>query len=157
MSTPEDLQGGLGVANILRETIGPEFDFYRERLQELEPSKFAVIKVGGATVEKDLDALTTDIAMLAGLGLYPVIVHGGGPQINADLDARDIKPKMYDGVRITDEETLSSVERGLVTVNQTLVDALAAKGVKAEGITSGVFEAHPWDEIATAKKAARAV
>lgn len=122
--------------------IGPEADFYLQEMRELEPGRFAVIKVGGETVNQDLESLTSDIAMLADLGLYPVIVHGGKPQINADLEAGGITPKRHNGLRITDEDTLESVQRGLGQVNKLLVDTLASKGVEAVGITGGVFEAH---------------
>ena len=142
----EQAQPRNDVAEMLRLTIGPEADFYLQEMRELEPGRFAVIKVGGETVSQDLESLSSDIAMLANLGLYPVIVHGGGPQINEDLETRGIEPKRHKGLRITDEDTLESVQRGLNRVNQTLVDALSAKGVGATGINEGVFVAHHKDK-----------
>ncbi len=132
---------GPGVSEILRITIGQEADYYLQLMRELEPDRFAVIKVGGEAIEQELDSLTSDIAVLANLGLYPVIIHGGNPQINADLQARGIETKKHNGIRITDEDTLRSVETGLGQANQALVEALAEKGVQATSVVGGVFSA----------------
>ncbi len=146
MSVSEGVPNELGVSEVMRLTIGLEFDYYNEQLHGIPPEKFAVIKVGGATVEQDLDQLAGDIAVLAKLGLYPVVVHGGGPQINADLKARGIPENRKDGIRITDDATLQSVQRGLGDVNDTLVAALSARGVNATGIKTGVFGATVKDD-----------
>lgn len=140
--SPEGGNPGLHVEDILRLAVGPEADYYLQEMREQAADRFAVIKVGGDTVKNDLESLSSDIAMLAKLGLYPVVVHGGGPQINAELEARGIEEKRHNGLRVTDEATLESVEQGLGQVNETLVEALKSKGVVAEPVTSGVFTAH---------------
>lgn len=148
MSKLEQQSRGPDVAEMLQATIGPEADYYLQEMHGLEPSRFAVIKVGGETVEQDLDSLASDIAMLTNLGLYPVIVHGGSSQINADLKARGITPKMLGGIRVTDKDTLGSVQRGLAQVNQTIAEALSSRGVEAIGINEGVFTANYKDREA---------
>lgn len=133
-------QPSFSVEDALRQGIGPEFDFHLGEMRKAEPGHFAVIKVGGATVRDDLDTLANTFTTLVQLGLPPVIVHGGGPQISADAAERGVTRQTdEEGHFITDEAMLGSVERGLGSVNDALVAALQARGVKARGITSGVF------------------
>lgn len=145
MSLPEIDQAGSSTAEMLRLTLGPESEYFIEQMRSRPPEQFAVIKVGGATVRDDLHQLTGDLAALSSLGLTPVIVHGGNPQINADLAEHGIPETKIDGKRVTDEATLGSVERGLGQVNATIVEALQTRGVPVTGITGGVFKAKQVD------------
>ena len=65
-----------------------------------EPAKFAVIKVGGAVLA-DLDELALSLSFLYRVGLYPVILHGGGPQLNDIMDQEGVVPDYIDGIRVT--------------------------------------------------------
>ncbi|MCF6329160.1 MAG: acetylglutamate kinase [Henriciella sp.] len=97
-----------------------------------------VIKYGGhAMVDENLSAaFARDIVLLKHLGINPVIVHGGGPQI-ADLLARlGIKSEFRDGLRVTDDATMEAVEMVLSgPINKTIVRAINAAGGKAVGLS----------------------
>ena len=70
-------------------------------------NNIAVIKVGGAILTNELSTLVGSIHLMHRAGLCPVIVHGGGPQLNGILLGKGIEPNYCDGIRITDEKTLS--------------------------------------------------
>ena len=97
-----------------------------------------VIKFGGhAMGEADyVSAFAADIALLAQVGACPVVVHGGGPQIGAMLKKLQIESKFIDGLRVTDEATISVVEMVLAGgINKALVAAIAQAGGRAVGIS----------------------
>ena len=64
------------------------------------PAKFAVIKVGGGVLGQ-LDELALSLSFLYRVGLYPVIIHGGGPQLNEIIERGGIVPEYIDGIRVT--------------------------------------------------------
>ena len=83
-----------------------------------------VIKYGGsAMVDEQLKSdFARDITLMKFIGLNPVVVHGGGPQINRVLDKMGISPKFVRGMRLTDEETMDVVEMVLGgKVNKSIV------------------------------------
>ena len=97
-----------------------------------------VIKFGGhAMGEADyVSAFAADIALLGQVGARPVVVHGGGPQIGAMLKKLQIESKFIDGLRVTDEATISVVEMVLAGgINKALVAAIAQAGGRAVGIS----------------------
>ncbi|KAF9513769.1 hypothetical protein BS47DRAFT_1343767 [Hydnum rufescens UP504] len=104
------------------------------------PAKFAVIKVGGAVLDQ-LDELALSLSFLYRVGLYPVVLHGGGPQLNTIIEAEGIIPDYIDGIRITDAKTLQIARRVFLEENLRLVTALEKLGARARPITSGVFTA----------------
>jgi N-acetyl-gamma-glutamyl-phosphate reductase/acetylglutamate kinase len=65
-----------------------------------QPAKFAVIKVGGAILGQ-LDELALSLSFLYRVGLYPVILHGGGPQLNEIIERGGVVPEYIDGIRVT--------------------------------------------------------
>jgi len=65
-----------------------------------EPAKFAVIKIGGAVLA-DVDELALNLSFLYRVGLYPVILHGGGPQLNDIMEREGVIPDYIDGIRVT--------------------------------------------------------
>ena len=65
-----------------------------------QPAKFAVVKVGGAVLEQ-LDELALSLSFLFRVGLYPVILHGGGPQLNEIIERGGVVPEYIDGIRVT--------------------------------------------------------
>ncbi len=96
-----------------------------------------VLKLGGELLD-DAPALRTAAAAVAALRAQGplVVVHGGGRAIDADLRARGAAPKMVDGLRVTDRETLATVVGVLAgRVNTAFVAALGAAGVRAVGLT----------------------
>jgi acetylglutamate kinase len=94
-----------------------------------------VIKLGGSTLENQRDALE-DIVWLRGLGARPVLVHGGGPEINEWLGRLGIPSRFEGGLRVTDGETLDVVRMVLVgKVNGELVRLVSALGGRAIGLS----------------------
>jgi len=88
--------------------------------------KTVVVKLGGAAIDKELDrALAQDVLLLHSVGVRCVLVHGGGPQVDALMKAMGKTPEFRDGLRVTDEETLRIVRMVLVgEVNRDLVAAI---------------------------------
>ncbi len=100
--------------------------------------KIIVIKYGGhAMTERDLRAsFAVDVVLLKYIGVRPVIVHGGGPQIGATLDRMGKKSVFVDGLRVTDDETMEVVEMILGgTINQEIVGLVQQGGGRAIGLT----------------------
>lgn len=96
-----------------------------------------VVKYGGhAMGEEDLAAtFGSDIALLKQVGVNPVVVHGGGPQINAMLKRLDIKSTFIDGLRVTDDKMVEVVEMVLAgTVNKHVAGLINRAGALAVGI-----------------------
>ena len=76
-----------------------------------------------------------DIVLLRQVGLYPIIVHGGGPQIGAMLKRLNVKSEFIDGLRVTDEETMKIAEMVLVgSINKEIVSAINEAGGRAAGL-----------------------
>ncbi len=97
-----------------------------------------VIKYGGhAMVDEQLKGdFARDITLMKFVGLNPVIVHGGGPQINSVLDRMGILPKFVRGMRFTDEATMDVVEMVLGgKVNKAIVAQINSQGGKAVGLS----------------------
>jgi acetylglutamate kinase len=132
----------------LQGTRSRDLQRYLSELDELdEPYRFAVFKAGGAVLEgKELAELVDAVGVLASLELYPIIVHGSGPQLNAQLEASGVQPQFVGGIRVTDEKTLEVALRVFADSNARLVDALEARGVRTRAFNSGVFEAELLDE-----------
>ena len=100
--------------------------------------KTVVIKYGGhAMVSPALkEAFAQDVVLMKYVGLRPVIVHGGGPQISEVMEKMGIKPVFIEGQRVTDEATMSVVEMVLVgTVNKNIVGLLNRHGGRAVGLS----------------------
>ena len=97
-----------------------------------------VIKYGGSVMEKDIlkKAVFRDIALLASVGVRPIIVHGGGPEINNWLIKLKIKPKFEGGLRVTDEKTMEIVEMVLMgRVNKQIVRGINETGATSIGVS----------------------
>jgi acetylglutamate kinase len=100
--------------------------------------KTIVIKYGGhAMVDEHLKKqFALDVILLKQVGINPIIVHGGGPQINRLLDRLDIQPSYIQGMRVTDEQTMDVVEMVLVgKVNKEIVGLINHCGGKAVGLS----------------------
>jgi acetylglutamate kinase len=100
--------------------------------------KVLVIKYGGHAMENEAlkHSFAEDVALLKYVGMHPVIVHGGGPQIDAALTARGIKPRFVRGLRVTDEATMTVVEQVLVgQINKEIVALVNRHGRRAVGLS----------------------
>ena len=95
--------------------------------------KTIVIKYGGnAMIDENLKhSFAKDVVLLKLVGMNPVIVHGGGPQINENLDKIGKKGEFYNGMRITDEETMSVVHDVLGSISKEIVNLIKSIGGKA--------------------------
>jgi len=100
---------------------------------------FAVLKVGGAILSEDLESLSLSLSFLNKVGLYPVVCHGMGPQLNKLLEDAGVVPDYIDGIRITDAKTLEIGRQVFLAENLKLVEALEKLGTRARPITNGVF------------------
>lgn len=118
-----------------------EISQYLKRFSQLDAARFAVVKVGGAVLRDDLDALVSSLAFLQDVGLTPIVIHGAGPQLDAELAAAGIEKTTIDGLRVTSPEALAIVRRVFHAQNLKLVEALQAADARATSIVSGVFEA----------------
>lgn len=115
--------------------------------------KVVVVKLGGAALDPELDrALAQDVLLLRSVGVHCILVHGGGPQINAFMDRLGKKAEFRDGLRVTDQETLEIVRMVLVgkinrdlvaTVNREATEEPVAVGVSGED--AGLLVASPVD------------
>jgi acetylglutamate kinase len=100
--------------------------------------KTIVIKYGGhAMVDGVLkEQFVLDIILMKYVGMNPVIVHGGGPQISRTMERMGIRPTFVEGQRVTDDETMSVVEMVLVgTVNKEIVGLINRHGGRAVGLS----------------------
>jgi len=99
--------------------------------------KVLVVKYGGHAMENDelKDSFAQDVALLRYVGMYPVIVHGGGPQIDAAVQQAGITPRFVRGLRVTDAPTMDIVQMVLVgTINKQIVTLLNRHGGNAVGL-----------------------
>jgi len=115
--------------------------------------KAVVVKLGGAAIDKELDrALAQDVLLLRSVGVRCVLVHGGGPQVDAMMRRVGKEPEFRDGLRVTDGETLEIVRMVLVgkinrdlvaTINREALDEPVAVGVSGED--AGLLTVTPRD------------
>lgn len=99
--------------------------------------RIVVVKYGGAAMKDSTlkDQVVRDVVFLACVGLRPVIVHGGGPEINSWLDKLGIEPQFNNGLRVTDAPTMDVVEMVLVgRVNKEIVSLINQAGGSAVGL-----------------------
>ncbi len=97
-----------------------------------------VIKLGGHAMGSDeaMEEFARDVVLMQMVGIHPVVVHGGGPMINAMLDRLQIKSDFVNGKRVTDRATVEVVEMVLSgTVNKRIVQAINRQGGKAVGLS----------------------
>jgi len=125
---------------------GKEIRAYLQRFSEVDQSRFAVIKIGGAILSEQLDDTASALAFLHTVGLTPIVLHGGGPQLDLALKARGVTSPKVDGLRVTDPATLDVARDVFIGENIKLVEAVRRQGVEAEGLIAGVIEADYLDK-----------
>lgn len=99
--------------------------------------KTIVIKYGGAAMMHDelTQKIMEDVTLLKFVGMNPILVHGGGPDINHMLASLDIKPNFVDGLRVTDDATMEVVQMVLTgKINKEIVAKLNGMGASAIGL-----------------------
>lgn len=98
--------------------------------------KTIVIKYGGSINSKELDNFARDVVLMKYVGMNPVIVHGGGPQIGSYLDKLGLQSEFIAGLRATNAETMEVVQMVLVgKVNQDIITAINLLGGSAVGVS----------------------
>lgn len=100
--------------------------------------KTVVVKYGGnAMINDDLkNHVMEDVTLLKYIGLNPIVVHGGGPDISAALKQFDIKSEFINGLRVTDEDTIKVAQMVLIgKTNKEIVSIIGTKGGKAIGVS----------------------
>ena len=134
----------------IRETIvqllsnvsdGSEIRTYLRRFSEVDRSRFAVIKIGGAILRDRLEETAASLAFLHEVGLTPIVLHGGGPQLDEHLTTRGIESNKIDGLRVTTPDVLDAARAVFTSQNIELVEAVRRQGVDAHGLTQGAFDA----------------
>lgn len=120
------MEEAIRKAEVLIEALPYIKEFHREIM---------VIKYGGSILgeEKIRAGVLEDIVFLSYMGLCPVLVHGGGPNISERMKAEGMKTDFVDGMRVTDEKTLEIVEEELNKLNKIIVSELKAIGARAAG------------------------
>jgi acetylglutamate kinase len=126
---PIDLSSAQTIARVLTEALP-----YIRRFA----GKTIVVKYGGNAMKDDdmIASFARDIVLMKAVGMNPVVVHGGGPQIGSLLERLGKKSEFVDGMRVTDEETMDVVEMMLGgLVNKAVVSAFNQQGGRAVGLT----------------------
>ena len=114
-----------------------------------------VLKYGGSAMADAAlrDSFARDVVLMKYVGLNPVVVHGGGPQIDEELKAQGVSIERLEGLRVTDERTMDVVEQVLGgTVNQGICSLIEGNGGKAKGLTGrheGFLQALKIDQMRT--------
>jgi acetylglutamate kinase len=114
--------------------------------------KTIVVKYGGAAMKDSnlKDKVIRDVVFMSCVGIRPVLVHGGGPEINMWLDKLGIEPQFKNGLRVTDAATMDVVEMVLVgRVNKEIVTLINQEGGSAVGLCgkdANLIKARPADE-----------
>lgn len=124
-----DLNSAKNIASVLTEALP-----YIQRFI----GKTIVVKYGGnAMIDEELkNSFARDIVLMKLVGMHPIVVHGGGPQIGSLLEKLGIESNFVNGMRVTDEATMDVVEMVLGgLVNKEIVSLLNRNGGKAIGIT----------------------
>ncbi|MBT5485402.1 MAG: acetylglutamate kinase [Gammaproteobacteria bacterium] len=124
-----ELSSAKNIASVLTEALP-----YIQRFT----GKTIVVKYGGnAMIDEELkNSFARDIVLMKLVGMHPIVVHGGGPQIGSLLEKLGIKSDFVDGMRVTDSATMDIVEMVLGgLVNKQIVSLLNKNGGKAIGIT----------------------
>lgn len=125
--------------DLIREAEATRVQILSEALPYIQQfaGRTVVVKYGGAAMKDSSlkDKVIRDVVFLSCVGVRPVVVHGGGPEINSWLDKLGIEPQFKDGLRVTDAPTMEVVEMVLVgRVNKELVSLINRAGGLAVGL-----------------------
>jgi acetylglutamate kinase len=125
----ENREANLAKASVLSEALP-----YMRRFT----GRTVVVKFGGHAMGDQtlFDLFARDMVLLRQVGIRPIVVHGGGPQIGAMLEKLQIKSEFIDGLRVTDEATIDVVEMVLSgSINKRIVSAITKAGGMAVGLS----------------------
>ena len=116
---------------------GPSFEEVKNYLKKYN-DEYVVVKCGGSVlVDQNLFRnFINDISILNKLGFIPIIIHGGGKRISNKLNEAGIKSNFINGLRVTDEKSISIVEEVLINFNKEITEALKKNNCDSQGITN---------------------
>ena len=116
---------------------GPSFEEVKKYLDKYN-EEYIVIKCGGSVLvdQNLLSNFINDISVLNKLGFIPIIIHGGGKRISNKLHDSGIKSNFINGLRVTDEKSISVVEEVLINFNKEITEALKKNSCDSQGITN---------------------
>ncbi len=116
---------------------GPSFEEVKKYLDKYN-DEYVVIKCGGSVlVDQELfNNFINNISILNKLGFFPVIIHGGGKRISIELEANGIKSDFINGIRVTDQKSISIVDEVLNIFNKEITDALKKNGCGSQSISN---------------------
>ncbi len=146
-----EVQRGIDKANVLIEAL-PYIKTFA--------GKTVVIKYGGAAMTDEAlkRSVALDVILMRYVGMQPVVVHGGGPEITKAMEQAGLKPTFISGFRVTDRETMKIVEMVMVgQINQELVALINSSGGSAVGLSGkdgGLIRAKKAGPAATAEPSA---
>src|SRR5665213_452200 len=111
---------------------------YIDDLQQFEPHRQLLIKVGGGLLEDEADVLelAEALAELASHNVHTLIIHGGGPQLSKAMEEHDVKARFVDGKRYTDEVTLKLAQSVFASLSKNLVQVLGDNHIKAAALSA---------------------
>lgn len=140
--------------DLIQEAAAARVQILSEALPYIQQlaGKTVVVKYGGAAMKDGglKDKVIRDIVLMSCVGIRPVVVHGGGPEINTWLDKLGIEPQFKNGLRVTDAPTMDVVEMVLVgRVNKELVSLINQEGGQAVGLCgkdANLIMARPADQ-----------
>ncbi|MBM3639639.1 MAG: acetylglutamate kinase [Actinobacteria bacterium] len=127
-------QSSIDAANVLVEAL----PYIRRFAGRTVVVKYGGNALAGSNEDEALNLFAQDIVLMHSVGIKPVVVHGGGPQINALLDRLGVKSEFVGGLRVTDDETMKVVQMVLSgQVNPQIVAAINTFGNIAVGVAGG--------------------
>lgn len=117
---------------------GREVRAYLSQFSQTSVSCFAVVKVGGAIVDRDLEPLAEALSLLQALGLPPIVVYGAGPQLNDELSKHGFAEERRDGLRVTPEAAMPLVAKAAGQMGNKLALAMRGFGGASAQVHTGV-------------------
>ena len=116
---------------------GPSFEEVKKYLDKYN-EEYIIIKCGGSVLvdQNLLNNFINDISVLNKLGFIPIVIHGGGKRISNKLNESGIKSNFINGLRVTDEKSITIVEEVLINFNEEITEALKKNSCDSQGVTN---------------------
>tara|TARA_B100000073_G_scaffold198449_1_gene164281 strand:- start:54 stop:920 length:867 start_codon:yes stop_codon:yes gene_type:complete len=116
---------------------GPSFEEVKKYLDKYN-EEYIIIKCGGSVLvdQSLLNNFINDISVLNKLGFIPIVIHGGGKRISNKLNESGIKSNFINGLRVTDEKSITIVEEVLINFNEEITEALKKNSCDSQGVTN---------------------
>ncbi len=125
----------------------PDINIVQKYVKKYEKEKIVIKYGGNVLIDRNVfNNFISDINVLNKLGLSVIVVHGGGPRIKRELDKKKIVSKFINGLRVTDQNIIDTVEEVLIEFNKDIVSSLKKLGSEAESFhtkTKNVIEVEP--------------